>query len=116
MDERFKGFAETKGEPNLRYLPGICETEVLNSASGDAVPATILNSRVVSFDADGIVKFDFQNDYGDTCTEVKQVNAGVWYHYRNVTKCYRYYKDTTASTAKAYTTAGALVVGMKLHR
>ncbi len=111
-----KGLAAVSTEQASRFLLGITETEVLNSASADAEPSTIKNSRVVSVDNDGIVKFDFKNDAGETCTEVKYMAKGSWYHYRNVSKVYRYYKDTTAVTAQVYSAAGALVNGLKLHR
>jgi hypothetical protein len=112
----FKGLAKLSMEGAAPFIPGITETEVINAASADSVPGTIMNSRAVSVDSDGIVKFDFKNDDGDTCSEVKYMAKGTWYHYRNVSKVYRYYKDTTAATATVYGTNGIAVVGLKLHR
>ena len=113
----FKGRIKFASGPDLvKLMLGITATEVLDSSSADATAATITNGRAISVDADGIIKFDYVDDSGNTTTEVKQVTAGAIYPYRNVTKAYRYYVDTTACTAKAYTTAGALTVGLKIHR
>ena len=112
----FEGFARISMEGAAKYIPGITETEVVTSASADAEPSTIKNSRLVSVDSDGIVKFDFKNEAGNVCTEVKYMAKGVWYHYRNVSKVYRYYKGTTAVTTTVYNSSGNAVAGLKLHR
>jgi hypothetical protein len=112
----FKGLAPMSAEAAARFLPGITQTEVVNAASGNAAPATILNSRLVSVDTDGVVKFDFKDDQGNTCTEVKYMAKGTWYHYRNVSNVYRYYTGTTAITTTVYGTNGVAVAGLKVHR
>jgi len=116
IGELFKGFPRISMEGAAKFLPGITETEVVSSASADGVPATINNSRLISVDTDGIVKFDFKDESGNVCTEVKYMAKGVWYHYRNVSKVYRYYTGTTAVTTTVYGTNGVAVVGLKLHR
>jgi hypothetical protein len=112
----FHGLGKFSAEGASKFIPGITETEVVSSASADGVPATIQNSRLVSVDSDGIVKFDFKNDNGVVCTEVKYMAKGVWYHYRNVSKVYRYYTGTSAVTTTVYGTDGVAVAGLKLHR
>lgn len=112
----FRGLSKISMEGAAPFLLGITETEVLNSAAGNAVPVSVINSRVVSVDNDGIVKLDFKNDQGVECTEIKYMAKGTWYHYRNVSRVYRYYKDTTPATATVYGSDGIAVVGLKLHR
>ena len=104
------------GSALFKMMLGLTKTEFLDSSSGDATPSTIENCRMISCDSDGIIKFDYQTEDGESCTEVKQVLAGTMYPYRNVSKVYRYYVSTTPCTAKAYTAAGVLTVGLKIHR
>lgn len=108
---------QLSGDNLQKLILGVTATEVINSTSGDAVPSNITNSRAISVDTDGIVKFDCLDDSGEnTTTEVKAVKAGVMYPYRNITKVYRYYTGTTALTATVYGSDGVAVKGLKVHR
>jgi hypothetical protein len=111
-----KGLAPVSPAGAAPFALGITETEVLNSSAADAEPATVKNSRAVSVDSDGIVKFSYKRDDGTETTEVKYMAKGVWYHYRNVTKVFRYYTGTTAITTTVYGTDGVAVNGLKVHR
>lgn len=112
----WRGLAKVSTEGAAPFSLGITAKEVLNAASGDATPSTIENSRVVGVDTDGIVKFDYKDDQGNITTEVKYMAKGVWYHYRNVSKVYRYYTDTTPITATVYGDDGVAVAGLKVYR
>jgi hypothetical protein len=107
-----QGYPQVSAEGAAKFIPGLTEHEVLDVSDGDATPGTIKNSRVVSVDVAGIVKIQ----YGDNQVEVKYMAAGVWYHYLNVSKAYRYYVGTTETTATILTDAGASVIGIKLYR
>lgn len=86
--------------------------EECNAASADYIVVN-QNCRAMYADTDGIIKFDYIDNTGATKTEVASTAALP--PLRRVTKIYRYYKDTTACTAKIYTSAGAEVVGVKLR-
>ena len=82
--------------------------ELLNCATGDAVPATVKNSSCFRVDQDGIVKIDSEEGTG----RVMQVYAGQWYPASCISKCYQNYKEGTATTAKVYNSEGSLVTGI----
>jgi hypothetical protein len=87
-----------------------------NVASGNATPS-FTNCRALYCDVSGIIKISYRSDDdGNTHTEVLYVNAGSPLPFRNIITVYQYYVGTTPCTAQIYTSAGALVVGIKLRK
>lgn len=101
----------------IRLLVGTAKHETVDCASADVTP-TMKNCRVIYADqAGGVVKVSYTDDSdGETYTEVIELQQGVLYPVRNVTKVFRYYVGTTACTAGAWGDAGAAVTGIKLRR
>lgn len=96
---------------------GYTEYELLDASAGNATAATVTNCRAIKADTGGIVKIDYKKADGSTVTEVLTLNSGIPLPVRNVVTLYRYYVDTTAGTAKSYTSAGANVTNaIKLVR
>jgi hypothetical protein len=101
----------------IRMLVGTARHETVNCAAADVVP-TMKNCRAIYADqASGIVKISYVDDSdGETYTEVIELQQGVFYPIRNVTRVFRYYVGTTACTAKAWGDTGLVVTGIKLRR
>jgi hypothetical protein len=109
------GLPELKTGEGDRLMVGTMQHEVVDVTSADVVPA-ITNCRCIYADVGGIVKISYVAPQGDTMTEVIALNDATFYPVRNVTKVFRYYTGTTATTCKAYSAAGAQVNGIKLRR
>ena len=113
-DTRKKGFP-LEDSNNVREIVGTGEHEVIDCSSDDAVPARIDNCRYFMVDVEGIVKFDYKDNWGTTRTRVMNCLPGI-NQWRNIVKVYQYYVDTTSCTAQSYSDAGALVTGITLCR
>jgi hypothetical protein len=118
-----KGIPQIFGDGVLRLLLGTNSHEVLNAedATGDYAETDettgIRNGRVIYVDVAGIMKFTYYDDAaGVDKTEVMYMNAGQLYQIRRAYKAYKVYVGATACTAKIYTDAGALKIGVKIRR
>lgn len=99
---------------DLREFLGAAIHYEADSSTGDCtVPDDYKHCRYFECDTAGIIKFDYLTPAGNTATRVMIAQAGI-NHYRNITRVYRYYKDTTACTASIYNSAGASKVGIVL--
>jgi len=115
-EERLKGFPPFHGDEAAQMLIGFHQHETVNSASADAVP-TMQNCRAIYCDVDGLIKIDYNDDFGNPHTETLAMVGGTERQFRNVTKVYRYRTGTTACTAQVYLDDGsAAVVGLKVRR
>lgn len=100
---------------DVRSILGSAGHYVADASSADVTLAAAQQKcRYFTVDVEGIIKFDYTDDAGNTYTRVMIASPGV-NHYLNITKVYRYYVGTTACTAQSYTDAGALIVGICVH-
>jgi hypothetical protein len=99
---------------DIRSILGAAGHYIADCSSADVdVPAANQHCRYFECDTEGIIKFDYKDDAGDTHTVVMKAKEGV-NHYPNVVKVYRYYTGTTSCTAQAYDASGSLITGIRL--
>jgi len=95
---------------------GLMRQEVLDCSSGDAIPASVFNSKTFRVDKDGIVKVEYRDSNGNPATKVMQVYAGVDFPADRISRVYRYFTGSSATGyAQVFKADGTLTNGIAVQ-
>ena len=101
---------------NLDRIDKIARIVEVDCTLGDyTVDSKDHNCRAIMSDTGGEIAVDMYDPWTNTtATHVLSLPGQMWVQYGNITKIYRYYVGTTATTSQIYNPAGSLVNGLKL--